>query len=269
MSETIMLGSVAYDAKVVPIWEGIKDFFVNEGVKFDFVLFSNYEAQVEALFSRFIDIAWNTNLAYVKCDRRLNGQAQILAMRDTDTEFHSKLIVKKDSQYTDITKLKGSRVGYGSRDSAQAAIIPEFYIIGAGLNASSDYEAIRFNSDIGKHGDTGFSETEAIEALLAGNVDVAAVGETCWMNLSPLAAAELKCIWTSPPYSHCNFTALPDIDKSARELFIKTLLKMDYNNPEHRRILELEGLKQWVPGDKKGYQTVFEAVDKTGYLARV
>ena len=260
-----MLGSVAYDAKVVPIWEGIKDFFLNQGVAFDFVLFSNYEAQVEALFSHFIDIAWNTNLAYVKCEQRLNGKAKILAMRDTDLEFRSKLIVKNDSKLNEISDLKGLKVGFGSRDSAQAAIVPEYYLIEAGLT-DSDYQAIRFNSDVGKHGDTGRSETEVLDALLQGKLDAGAVGETSWAALSPAAAAQLKCIWTSPAYSHCNFTALPDFDENLSQLFVDTLLKMDYNNPEHRHILDLEGLKRWVPGEKKGYDKVFEAVGKTGYL---
>jgi hypothetical protein len=43
----IVLGAVAYDAKVVPIWEGF-EFFVSRGLPFDFVLCSNYERQVEA-----------------------------------------------------------------------------------------------------------------------------------------------------------------------------------------------------------------------------
>lgn len=261
-----MLGSVAYDAKVVPIWEGIKEFFLNQGVKFDFVLFSNYEAQVEALFSRFIDIAWNTNLAYVKCDRRLNGKARILAMRDTDLEFRSKLITKADSRINSISDLKGCKVGFGSRDSAQAAIVPEFYLMESGLSADSDYQAIRFNSDVGKHGDTGRSETEVLDSLLQGNLDAGAVGESSWAQLGPSAASQLKCIWTSPPYSHCNFTALPDFDDEASKLFVNTLLKMDYEIPEHRHILDLEGLKRWVPGEKKGYDKIFEAVDKTAYL---
>ena len=34
------------------------------------VLFSNYEAQIEALFNRQIELAWNTNVAYVRCEQR-------------------------------------------------------------------------------------------------------------------------------------------------------------------------------------------------------
>jgi len=43
-----VLGAVAYDPKVVTIWEGFADWFARQGFVFDYVLYSNYEAQVEA-----------------------------------------------------------------------------------------------------------------------------------------------------------------------------------------------------------------------------
>ena len=49
MSSPIVLGAVAYDPKVVTIWEGIREFFVAQGAPMDFVLFSNYEQQVDFL----------------------------------------------------------------------------------------------------------------------------------------------------------------------------------------------------------------------------
>ena len=47
MGNSILLGAVAYDPKVVTIWEGIRAYFRDAGVDFDFALFSNYERQVE------------------------------------------------------------------------------------------------------------------------------------------------------------------------------------------------------------------------------
>jgi hypothetical protein len=37
----LVLGAVAYDPKVVTIWEGFKIYFATEGLEFDYVLFSN------------------------------------------------------------------------------------------------------------------------------------------------------------------------------------------------------------------------------------
>src|SRR6185437_6348700 len=151
MNKQITIGSVAYDPKVVTIWEGIREYFRDNKVAVDFVLFSNYEAQVEALFAHFIDIAWNTNIAFVKTDRRCGGKSQVLAMRDTDRGFTSRLIVRKDSSISSLNDLAGKRVAFGSQDSAQAALIPEYYLRESGLKPEVEYTPIRFNTDIGKH----------------------------------------------------------------------------------------------------------------------
>src|SRR5215207_10108987 len=72
---TIWLGAVAYDPKVVTIWEGMRRYFHNEAnLPVEVVLFQSYEAQVLALLAQSgdvvprIDIAWNTNLAYLQAD---------------------------------------------------------------------------------------------------------------------------------------------------------------------------------------------------------
>ena len=67
--DTLMLGAVAYDPKVVTIWEGFKEYFIRHGLPFDYVLYSNYERQVEANLAGHIDIAWNSPLAWVQEER--------------------------------------------------------------------------------------------------------------------------------------------------------------------------------------------------------
>ncbi len=50
MSETLLLGAVAYDPKVVTIWDGFQQFFAERGLPFDYILYTNYERQVMAHF---------------------------------------------------------------------------------------------------------------------------------------------------------------------------------------------------------------------------
>jgi phosphonate transport system substrate-binding protein len=70
MSQTIWLGAVAYDPKVVTIWEGMRRYFHEEArLSVEGVLFQSYEMEVSALLATpsdsapRIDIAWNTNIA--------------------------------------------------------------------------------------------------------------------------------------------------------------------------------------------------------------
>ncbi len=73
--QTIWVGAVAYDPKVVTIWEGMRRYFHEEAhLPIEIVLFQSYDAQVAALLASpsdplpRIDIAWNTNLAYLQAD---------------------------------------------------------------------------------------------------------------------------------------------------------------------------------------------------------
>jgi ABC-type phosphate/phosphonate transport system substrate-binding protein len=270
MTETLMVGAVAYDAKVVPIWEGIREYFRGASVEMDFVLFSNYEAQVEALLGGRIDVAWNTNLAYSRVHRATQGTSRVLAMRDTDVEFHT-LLVGRTGELASVADLRDRTLALGSADSVQAAIMPVHYLRREGLGLDEDVRLLRFNSDVGKHGDTGRSEREALEAVLAGGADASAVGAASWdafVRAGEVPPGQLEPFWTSPAYSHCNFTAMPSIESEVADAWTAHLRAMNWKDPEHRRILELEGLREWVAPQLDGYRDVFEAVEEQGMAAR-
>ena len=264
MSDVIKVGVVAYDPKVVTIWEGIKEYFTDRDIQMDFILFSNYDAQVDALLDGWIDIAWNTNLAYVKVHRRTGGRCGVLAMRDVDVGFTSKIIAGAQTGIQNITDLKGKRFALGSRDSGQAAILPAYFLKQHGIDPAKDITALRFNLDVGKHGDTGTSEVEVLNAVATGEADAGAVGDQYWaraLTENLVDSAKVHAIWTSPAYCHCNFTVREKTDEQRFARWTEALLAMDYNKPVERKILEMEGLKRWVRPQLEGYRVLFEAVD--------
>ena len=65
-TKPFLLGAVAYDPKVVTIWEGFKAYFIKHDLPFDYVLYSNYEHQVEAHLAGHFHVAWNSPLAWVR-----------------------------------------------------------------------------------------------------------------------------------------------------------------------------------------------------------
>lgn len=128
MTDTILIGAVAYAPNVLAVWEGTRDHFRGSAVEADFVLFSNYERQIEDLLSGHIDVAWNTNLAYVRTVRRSGDTCRALAMRDTDLAFRTVVVARAGSGLTGLDDLRGRRLALGSRDSAQAAILPVHFL---------------------------------------------------------------------------------------------------------------------------------------------
>jgi len=263
----ILLGAVAYDPKVVTIWEGIRDYFQTQGVALDFALFSNYERQVESLLAGHLDIAWNTPLAHVRVRKRTGGSSLSLGMRDSDRDFTSKIVVRKDRGISALKDLEGKRLGVGSRDSSQARILP-LHFLGTEQVDLRKVDIVAFDSDVGKHGDTGRSELDVLAALHEGTIDAGAVGDLIWVleqAAGHVDARRVELVWTTPGYDHCMFDALPSLPKPKLEAFQKALFAMDYDNPEHRPILELEGLKKWLPPREEGYRTLCAALDRTQY----
>ncbi|ORB85391.1 phosphate ABC transporter substrate-binding protein [Mycobacterium kansasii] len=266
--EPLVVGAVAYTPNVVPIWEGIRSYFQdseNTDAAMDFVLYSNYGRLVDSLIAGHIDIAWNTNLAYVRTVLQTGGRCTALAQRDTDVDYTTVFVGRAGSALQGLGDLAGKRLALGSADSAHAAILPLYYLKRAGI-AESDVQVVRFNTDIGKHGDTGRSELDAVQAVLAGEADVAAIGSSTWaaMGAAELMGESLAEVWRTEGYCHCMFTALDTLPAERYQSWLDRLLAMSWDNPEHRKILELEGLRRWVAPHLDGYQPLFEAVEEQG-----
>lgn len=272
MKKKIRVGSVAYDPKVIQIWDIIRNDYQSNHFPIDYVLFSNYEDQVNALLEGFIDIAWNTNVAYLKVQQAVGGKAKVLGMRDTDIDFTTRFVARVDKGIKSLADLKGKRFALGSADSAQAAILPYHFLKTNGLLPQRDVELIRFNIDIGKHGDTGTSEYEVLRALQTGQADAGAIGENTWIRMLEqglVGTKEIQGIWTSPGYSHCIFTALPDLDENVSERFTSLLFAMDPTKPDIKEMMELEGLNEWVHPQGRGlagYKILEEAMKDQGII---
>lgn len=275
--KTILLGAVAYDPKVVGIWDIIRDYSNEYGCKLDYVLFSNYERQVDSLLKGHIDIAWNTNVAWIRTLNATENKAKAIAMRDTDLHWSTKFVVKKDSKIKNLEDLKGKKLGVGSADSSQANIMAIYYLNKNGLkikesdinNLEIDNESvniIRYNSDLGKHGDTGRSEWDVLEGLKNGSLDAGTIGSNTWIRILEEGLypdGELISFYTSPDFCHCNFTVMPNTDAEISNNFVNMLMSQKKENPIIKKMMAMEGLNEWIiTGEKelKGYDTLYEAM---------
>ncbi|HYC90452.1 MAG TPA: phosphate/phosphite/phosphonate ABC transporter substrate-binding protein [Thermoanaerobaculia bacterium] len=270
MSDAILLGAVAYDPKVVTIWEGMRDYFREQGVPFDFALFSNYERQVAELLAGHVDIAWNTPLAHVRVRRATGGRSFSLGMRDTDRDFKARLIVRKSSGIRTLADLHGKTLAVGSRDSTQARILPLYFLQREGVELDR-VRILPFDTDLGKHGDTGTSELDVLRAVRQGDADAGTVGDLIWANQQSaghIDPSQLEALWTTPPFDHCMFDALPTLPRAKAEPFQRALFAMRWDEPAHRRLLELEGLHEWVGPREEGYRSLEEALDSQAVNVR-
>jgi ABC-type phosphate/phosphonate transport system substrate-binding protein len=256
----LLLGAVAYDPKVVTIWEGFRRWFSQHGLPFDYVLYSNYERQVEDLAAGRIDVAWNSPLAWVRT-RRIVPEARAVAMRDTDRDLTSVVVVRADSPVADPSGLAGRLVATGAVDSPQATLLP------LALLKDVEVKVRRFEVGVGLHGDHIGGERAAARALVEGEVDAACMIDANHLLFAAegiLAPGGTRVLAQTPPYDHCNMSVAGS-ESPLLDQFVSLLLGMDYADPAARPLLDLEGLTRWLPGRRSGYAQLEAAVDEFGF----
>ena len=271
MQKPILVGAVLYDPKVAVIWDIIKDFFNAQDCPMDCVFYTNYELMVDALLARHIQIAWNSPLAWVDAQRRSEGKCRAIAMRDTDRDRVTHLLVRQDSGIINIGDLRGKTVATGASDSPQATLLPLHLLHEQGLEAPRDFKVQNFNVLVGKHGDHVGGELQALHSLQKGASDACAVLDLNWERWQidgTIDPSGLKVLATTPPFDHCNFTVLEEFPAEQEASWSTALFQMSYANPAHREMMDMEGLKAWLPGRTSGYAALSQAVDEQHFFVQ-
>jgi ABC-type phosphate/phosphonate transport system substrate-binding protein len=268
--DTLVMGAVAYDPKVVTIWEGFRHWFREREFEFDFVLYSNYERQTEDLMAGRIGAAWHSPLAWVR-SRRLSDAGGIgvrpLVMRDTDQDLRSVIVVRSGSPVASVGDLRNRVVGTGAVDSPQATILPLDLLVSEGIAPDVDVTIRRFDIGTGLHGDHVGGERAAAEALMAGEVDAACMIDANHLAFSTeglLPPGETRVIGVTERFDHCNMTVPVDGPPSV-DRFGELLCSMDYGDAAVRPLLDLEGLTRWLPGRTDGYRALERAVNALAF----
>ena len=264
------VGTVMYDPKVSVIWRIMQDFFESRSCPIDVTFYATYRLQVDALLAREVDIAWNSPLAWLDTERRSAGRCRAIAMRDTDRDRVSYLVTEVDGPIRALDDLRDRTVAVGASDSPQATLIPLDLLRRHGLDPDRDVTVKPFDRLVGKHGDHVGGELDALRCLLDGGADACAMLDLnwdAWSRDGTVDRARYEVLASTPRFDHCVFTAGAHVDVDAERRWLQTLFAMRYDDPRHRQMMDLEGLKAWLPGRTTGFATLRRAVDASGFFS--
>lgn len=262
MGSVLRLGAVAYEPRVVTIWEGLSRWLHQRGLPTDYVLYQSYEQQVSALCDGHIDVAWNSPLAWLDTEARAKALGRVpvaVAMRDSDRDLRSVVVVRSDSQVLTAADLDGKRIGMGAADSPQATLLPLHQLLLEGITPIP----VCFDVTTGRHGEVLDGERAAAQALADGTVDAACMMDSNLMLFAlegVLPGSMPRVIVQTEPYDCRCMTALDSGPKQQLDALHDLLMEMDYNDPELRGIFDLEGLRAWKPGRTSGFDPLRAAV---------
>lgn len=271
MNQPLKVGAVIYDPKITVIWEMIADFVKEHGNGFEIetIFFENYRQQVKALLNEEIDVAWNSPLANLEAELKTNHSVIYGCMRDSDRDLKTVLVTRKDNAIHSVQDLKGQKITFGAVDSPQARLIPIQYLRENGLEFAKDYEEVRYDLGVGLDGDHVGGEKDALESVQTGEnaAGFAIQGNyEAWLKDGSLDKNQLEVIGYTNSFDHCIFTGHPNLNQKHLDEFSNILMKMDYNKEEDKEILDLEGLKEWVPGRTSNYEEIRHAVSYINFF---
>ena len=269
MAAPVVVGAVLYEPKVSVIWDIIRDFFEQRGAPTDVVFYANYDLQVNALLKGQIDVAWNSPLAWLDSQRRSGGRCRAIAMRDTDRDRVSHIVARTGGGPRTLGDLTRKTLAVGAQDSPQATLIPIALLQRHGLEPGKDFQVRQFNVLVGKHGDHIGGELQAFNSLESGESDACAMLDlnwSTWTRDGTVNPDEYTILATTDRFDHCVFTVRDDFPLGREKAWLDVLFSMSYDDSEHRKMMDLEGLREWMPGRTQGFGPLSDAVERQRFF---
>lgn len=228
------------------------------GMKVKFTPVTDYAATVEGLAAKKLDLVWYGGFTFVQAKKR-TGTAIPLVQREEDAKFHSKFIVPASSKAQSLKDLKGKTFVFGSPSSTSGHLMPRYFLLKEGLNPDKDFSKISFS---GAHDATA-------KWIEAGKAEGGALNESVFQKLldeKKLDPSKIRVIWTTPDYFDYNWTVRGDLDPKVVEKLKAAFLALDSANPEHKKILDLQRTKKFIPTAPENYLSIEEAAKSAGLL---
>lgn len=262
----LRLGATATNSHMALCRE-LETIFRRNGIDFDWVLYSGYDAMVDAFLRKEIDLAWNGPLSYLKIRRALKDGCRNLIMRDVDVNFTTQFITHPDSGITTVADLHGKRFAFAARSSVEAGVLAYHYLKELGIVPQRDLAACSFFDQ--RQPSSLADQQDVIERVITREYDAGAVSRRTLEVMEEqgnLRGDEIRVFWTSPGYSHCCFTAHSDLDAETAQKVTDAFLAVDPKDPVGKAVLEAEACGYFIPGIADGWDTLEKVAEEEGLL---
>jgi phosphonate transport system substrate-binding protein len=246
--------------ELMRIYTPFAEFLAQEiGMKVQFTPVVDYAATVEGLAAKKLDLVWYGGFTSVQAVKRTNGNAKRLVLRQEDAEFKSVFIAKPGSGIKSLGDLKGRTFAFGSVSSTSGHLMPRSFLLKENITPEKDFKQTAFS---GAHDATALW-------VESGKVEAGALNFLTWEKLvqaKKVDTSKVNVFWTTPAYVDYVWTARGDLDKGIQDKITAAFVKLDYANPEHRKLLELHRTKKYIRAIDADWKTIEDAAVAAGLL---
>ncbi len=228
-------------------------------MKVKFTPVVDYAATVEGLVAKKLDLVWYGGFTSVQAVRRTNGTAKRLVLRQEDAEFKSVFVARPASGIKSLADLRGKTFAFGSVSSTSGHLMPRYFLLQAHINPDKDMPQVAYS---GAHDATALW-------VESGKVDAGALNFLVWDKLvqaKKIDLSKVSVFYTTPPYVDYVWTSRGDLDQGLQDKITAALLKLDYANPEHRKLLDLHRTKKYIRANDADWKGTEEAAIAAGLI---
>jgi phosphonate transport system substrate-binding protein len=245
--------------EMLRIYSPFAEYLTKEiGMPVKFTPVVDYAATVEGLAANRLEMVWYGGLTSVQAAKQAKGARRII-MRKEDAEFKSHFITRKDTGVKALADLKGKTFAFGSVSSTSGHLMPRYFLLKGGINPEKDFAKFSFS---GAH--------DATAAWVeAGQVDAGALNFLVWDKLietKKVDTSKVSIFWTTPPYVDYVWTVRAGVDKATVEKITKAFLKLDYNKPDDKKLLDLHRTKGYIAAKDEDWKGIEDAAIAAGLI---
>ena len=230
----------------------------------------DYNASVDAFRRDDLQLVFFGALAGVQARGEVPDSV-LMAQRDVDENFHSVFIARRDAAVAPIkdtaglTVLRGKSLTFGSAASASGRLMPQFFLLQAGVGATG-----------AGGGGPGFSGSHdaTIKAVEAGDYQVGALNAAVWdarVKAGQVDTGKVAEVFRTPAYHDYHWLARPELDARYGAGFTDraraALLELDGSDQQERDILAQFTASRFVPTAPENYADIEAVARQLGLVA--
>ena len=230
------------------------------GLQAEYVPSVDYAALVTAFERGEIDLAWFGGLTGVQA-RNVVPEAEAIAQRPLDEEFHSVFIAGADTGIESLEDLKGKSFTFGSESSTSGHLMPRFFLNEAGIKPETD-----FNGEPNYSG----SHDKTYKLVESGSFQAGALNVSVWESAvaeKKVDTSKVKVFYTTPSYYDYNWT-INKVDEKfgegTKQKITDTILGVNSTNqPE---IMELFQSENFIETKNENYKAIEDVAKELGII---
>ncbi|MGA1867725.1 MAG: phosphate/phosphite/phosphonate ABC transporter substrate-binding protein [bacterium] len=211
-----------HSKKLVERWQPIEPYLENElDMPVNITTRPSYREITTALTNGDVDVCHLGSFAYILTCREIQNREikispLVRRIKHGTSNYHSLIVVRKDSYITDIKDLKGKKFAFTDKESTSGCLLPLVMMKKKGINPISYFSEVSFMAN----------NSSALVAVKNNWFNAVAITDSVWQDSNQKDREDLEIFWKSEAVPLGPFCVRDDLDKELVNKIKKAFLKI-------------------------------------------